>query len=304
MSSRKPEWVQRLEYGLYRLVAPRVRAASPESLARWGARLGALGRTILRRRDRIALRNLRMVFRERSDAERRRIAAECWRHFGRQTLEYMRLQQIPPEEAIRHVQVVNQEILREAQQLGRGVIVISAHYGSWEAGALAMMSLADDVRTVARRLDNRYLERDLAATRGRTGAEIINRRGAGRAMLRGLAEKAALVLLPDQAVRPREGVLVPFLGRPAWTTPAPARLALRAGAPIVFVFCIPDGPGHRLEFEGPLRVELLSEEERDPVALTRRINDVISRRIIARPELWLWMHDRWKGTEEREAVNE
>jgi len=48
-------------------------------------------------------------------------------------------------------------------------------------------------------------------------------------------------------------------------------------------------------------VDQLSEEERDPAALTKRINDVISRRIAARPELWLWMHDRWKGTGESET---
>ena len=99
-----------------------------------------------------------------------------------------------------------------------------------------------------------------------------------------------------------ELVLGPFVGRPAWTTPAPARLALHHGTPIVFAFCIPDGTGHRLEFEGPIRADLLSEEERDPVALTQRINDVITKRIVARPELWLWMHDRWKGTGESEPV--
>jgi KDO2-lipid IV(A) lauroyltransferase len=110
-------------------------------------------------------------------------------------------------------------------------------------------------------------------------------------------------MLPDQAVLPREGVLVPFLGRPAWTTPAPAKLAVRRGSTIVFVFCIPHETRHRLEFEEPIRVDRLTEEERDPVALTTRINDVISRRIATRPDLWLWMHDRWKGTGESETAD-
>ena len=79
-------------------------------------------------------------------------------------------------------------------------------------------------------------------------------------------------------------------------------MALRLGSTIVFAFCIPDATGHRLEFEETIFVDQLSEEERDPVALTKRINDVISRRIERRPELWLWMHDRWKGTES-EGVN-
>jgi KDO2-lipid IV(A) lauroyltransferase len=175
-------------------------------------------------------------------------------------------------------------------------MLISAHWGGWEVAGLAIMALVNNVRTVARRLDNEILERDLAAIRAKTGVEVVDRRNAARVLLRGLSENAVVVLLPDQAVLPREGILVPFLGRDAWTTPAPARMALRYGSTIVFAFCIPDGTRHRLEFEEPIRVDQLSEAERDPVALTRRINDVIAKRIESRPELWLWMHDRWKGT--------
>lgn len=300
---QKSEWLQRAEYAMYRFAARRVRAAKPASVLRWGERLGRFGRRVLRSRDRIAMRNLQRVFPDRPQPELRRLLDDCWRHFGRQALSYIRLQQLPPDEVLRDVRFEGLELLRDAQSLDRGVIVISAHYGSWEVAALTMMSLAPDVRTVARRLDNAYLERDLTASRARSGAAMIDRRRAARALLKGLAEKAALVLLPDQAVLPREGVLVPFLGMPAWTTPAPARLALQHGSPIVFAFCIPDGTGHRLEFEELIRVDLLPPEAKDPVALTQRINDVISRRILARPELWLWMHDRWKGTGEREVTN-
>src|SRR6185503_760965 len=117
-----------------------------------------------------------------------------------------------------------------------------------------------------------------------------------RPLMKGLSQNAVVVLLPDQAVLPREGVLVPFMGRDAWTTPAPAKLASRSDSTIVFAFCIPDGARHRPEFEEPIRVDQLSEAELTDESLTARINDVISRRISARPELWLWMHDRWKGT--------
>lgn len=301
--SRKAAWLQRVEYAAYRAVARRAAKSSAASVLRWGARFGTLAGRLVRGRDRRAMANLRTAFPERSESELRQILDECWRHFGREMFSFIRLQQLPPEEAVHSVQFVNLERLREAEALDKGVIIISGHYGGWEVGGLTMMSLLPRVRTVARRLDNEYLDRDLVAARARMGAEVVDRRKAARFLVKALAEKSAIVLLPDQAVMPREGVLVPFVGRPAWTTPAPARLALRHGTPIVFAFCIPDGTGHRLEFEGPIRIDQLSEEERDPVALTQRINDVISRRIVARPELWLWMHDRWKGTGESEPVN-
>src|SRR5262249_39039677 len=58
----------------------------------------------------------------------------------------------------------------------------------------------------------------------------------------------------------------------------------------------PHGSEHRLEFGDPILVDQMTEAECEPAALTKRINDVISDRIAAQPELWLWMHDRWKGT--------
>ena len=296
MSRKKNALLQRIEYALYRAIAGRVTRASDDAILRWGTRLGDFSRRLLRRRDRLAMSNLRLAFPARSDSELRAILDECWRHFGRETLGYIRLQSMPLDEIAARCPLVNAGLVDEAIARGRGVVMVSAHYGGWEVGGLAIMSLVRNVRIVTRRLDNDYLERDLARIRARTGAEVVDRRRAARSLIKTLSQNGVIVLLPDQAVLPREGITVPFIGRKAWTTPVPAKMALRHGTTIVFAFCIPDGAKHRLEFEEPIRVDQLSDEERDVEALTRRINDVISRRIAARPELWLWMHDRWKGT--------
>lgn len=300
---RKHPLLQRVEYALYRFVARRVAAMSEEAAHRWGTRLGAVAGKVLRGRDRLALRNLRFVYPERPRRELREIADGCWRHFGRELLLSIQTQNLSLDELAERCPFVNAHILEEAIARGRGTVLLSAHWGGWEVAGLALMSRVQNVRTVARPLDNELLERELQGIRARTGAEVVDRRKAARVLLRGLADNGVAVLLPDQAVLPREGVLAPFLGHPAWTTPAPAKLALRAGSTIVFAFCIPDGLRHRLEFEEPIRADLLTEAERDPVELTKRINDIISRRIHARPDLWLWMHDRWKGTGERDVTH-
>jgi KDO2-lipid IV(A) lauroyltransferase len=301
---KKSTLLQRVEYAAYRTVARLVRNAPEERVARWGERFGALSRNVIRGRDRLAMRNLRLAFPGRDPLELRRILDECWRHFGREMLGYVRIQDRSLEEIAGRCTFENPQMLQEATDRGKGVMLISAHWGGWEVGGLALMSVVRNVRMVARPLDNEYLERDLAKLRSQTGAEIIDRRRAARALLKGLAEKAVVVLLPDQAVQPREGVLVPFMGRKAWTTPGPAKMALRTDSTIVFAFCIPVGTRYRIVFEEPIRVDQLPAAERDPVALTKRINDVISRRIAERPELWLWMHDRWKATGESEAVHD
>ena len=305
MSRRKSIAVQRAEYALYRSVAWAARRLSDASVVRWGNRLGATARRLLRSRDALALRNLRAAFPSKTESDLREILDGCWRHFGREALYSIRMQDMSLEEIAARCPLVNKHLLEEAIARGQGVILISAHYGAWEVGGLALMSVVKNVRTITRPLDNEFLERDLARIRRRTGAAVLDRRRAAREMMQALSDNAVVVLLPDQAVLPREGVLVPFLSRDAWTTPVPAKMAVRRGSTIVFAFCIADGFGHRLEFENPIRVDQLTEAECDPVVLTRRINDVISHRIAAHPELWLWMHDRWKGTAtgESEGVN-
>ncbi|HUP62861.1 MAG TPA: tetraacyldisaccharide 4'-kinase [Thermoanaerobaculia bacterium] len=300
---RKNPLLQRLEYAVYRLVVRAVKPASEEAVYRWGTRLGALAGIVLRRRTRLAMRNLRGAFPRRSDEELREILAKCWRHFGREMLLYVQMQSFSLEQIAERCPLVNVHHLEEAIARGKGTLLMSGHWGGWEIGGLAVMALLRNVRSVARPLDNEFLERDLQRLRERTGAEVIDRRRAARFLMKSLAGNGVVALLPDQAVQPREGVLVPFLGRPAWTTPAPARMALKGDSTIVFGFCIPDGLRHRLEFEEPIRVDELAEGERDPVVLTKRINDVIARRIHSRPELWLWMHDRWKGTGESEVMH-
>ena len=294
---RKGALVERAEYTAYRFVARRVLAMSESSLHRWGTRLGAVAGKVLRGRDRLAMRNLRFVYPDRSERELRRILNECWKHFGRELLLSVQTQNLSLEELAERCPIVGMHHLEESAARGKGTVLLSAHWGGWEVAGLAIMSRVPNVSTVARPLDNALLEQELQQLRARTGVEVVDRRKAARVLLRALAANGLVVLLPDQAVQPREGVLVPFLGRPAWTTPAPAKMAIRAGSTIVFGFCIPDGLRHRLELEEPIQ----TEADMDAEELTARINAVFDRRIHERPELWLWMHDRWKGTGEKET---
>jgi len=294
---RKHPLVERIEYIAFRALRNAVARMSEKAVTRWGNRLGMLARRVLRRRDVLGMRNLRGAFPGRDERELRRILDASWRHFGREALVYLQMQSLTLDEIAARSEFVNAQHIDESVARGHGTLLLTAHWGGWEVGGLAIMSRLRRVSTVARPLDNELIERDLQTLRAKTGAEIIDRRRAARPLMKALAGNGSVILLPDQAVQPREGVLVPFLGRPAWTTPAPAKLAVRAGSTIVFGFCIPDGLRYRLEFMEPIRVDQLGEEERAEEALTSRINDVMSRWILAHPELYLWMHDRWKGTE-------
>ncbi len=294
---RKALWLQRVEYVLVRILLTPLHMASVPRVRRWGAAFGSLGFRLARARTRLAVRNVRTTFPEKNDAECRAIVRACWQHFISDVFVYLRTLDQSVETVLERIIPIHAERLDQAIAIGRGVILYSAHFGSWEIGASILPRFSSRWMLVARPLDNDLLQKELYAGRTRIGVEVVPKRAAARGMLRTLQAGGGVVLLPDQSVKPEEGILVPFLGRPAWTTPAPARMAIRLDCPIVGVFCIPDGEEIRVEFVEAILPSALAEEQRTPEWITGRINDAISEQILERPSLWLWMHDRWKNTE-------
>jgi KDO2-lipid IV(A) lauroyltransferase len=130
--------------------------------------------------------------------------------------------------------------------------------------------------------------------RTRTGNSVIYRQGAIRRVLRQLQAGEGVGILIDQHIQNRDAIYVQFFDRPAATTSAVAALALRTGAPVVPLFALPLGGGrYRMVYEHPI-------EPPAPGAahavqeFTQRCTDVLEMYVRRHPELWLWMHRRWR----------
>jgi Kdo2-lipid IVA lauroyltransferase/acyltransferase len=108
-------------------------------------------------------------------------------------------------------------------------------------------------------------------------------------------------MLADQDAR-GAGVFVPFFGRPASTPAGPARIALKAGAPIVMGFVTRRADG-RLALDLEPALERPAADDPDPVrTLTARHTAQLERRVRMRPEQWFWLHRRWKTRPPAEAA--
>jgi Kdo2-lipid IVA lauroyltransferase/acyltransferase len=123
---------------------------------------------------------------------------------------------------------------------------------------------------------------------------VIYRKGTIRRFLRVLQEGHGVAVLIDQHIQTRDAIAVDFFQRPAATTAAVAALALRTGAPIMPVFALPmPGGRYRMIYEHP--VEPPPADSADPIReLTQRCTDVLEMYVRRHPELWLWMHRRWR----------
>ena len=259
-----------------------------------GAALGWLFWHLDARHRRVAAANVAAALPERSPEEHARIVRAAFAHFGRLLFELLKFSTLSSEAMLRRVEFEGDAGVRAAFAEGHGVIFVTGHFGYWELQALAHGLRLRPMAVMARALDNPALHALLEQIRTRHGNTVIYRQGTVRRALRVLQEGGGIGVLIDQHIQSRDAITVQFFGRPAATTPLVAALALRTGARIVPLFALPTGPGrYRMVYEPP--VDLPPDGTPDPIqVITQRCTDVLEQYVRRDPELWLWMHRRWR----------
>jgi KDO2-lipid IV(A) lauroyltransferase len=258
---------------------------------------GLLGLVVCRlwhKRRLIALANLRAASESGSlhlSESPEALVRECFRNLGRSLAEVIKIFYGLGDHIVRGVRVLGMEHFEAARTKGRGVILVTGHCGNWELTALALARAAGGLGVVARPIENPYLNRVIEKVRSRYGSTVIHKKGALRAMMSMLKSGGSVGILMDQSVLPQEGVLIGFLGMPAWTSRMPAAIAKRTSSPVLPIFIRRSGRGHEVTIYP--EVELSGDEAGD----TARLSGYLENYITENPAEWLWIHRRWKRTE-------
>jgi KDO2-lipid IV(A) lauroyltransferase len=285
----------RIEYGLYLLLKGFLRALPHGWTRAFGRGLGSLGHLVDRRHREVALRNLELALPAIAADERDRLVRECFRHFGAALCDAISSTRFDAVEICRRFTLEGWQHLEEAERQGRGIVVLSAHIGYWEIMPPVIGLYRGPISIVVRPADNPWLDRELGALRERFGNSTIPKRSAARRMLATLRGGGRVGILIDQRVQAREGIAVPFFGRPALTSPILARMSLRTGAPVVPISAYPEPGGRYRLVVGPAIAPPEGGKDDEPTvaALTRRYLEAAEDDIRAHPSMWLWMHRRW-----------
>ena len=177
--------------------------------------------------------------------------------------------------------------LKEAHAAGKGAIIVSGHFGQWEAVRAAIKMHGLESGAVYRPNKNHHYERRILAGIPAGGNPILPTGRAGtKELVRHLQRGGIISILLDE--KAASGERIPFLGSDALTSLSAAQLALKYDLPMICAYGIrnSDGNTFSVEFETPI-------PHTTPITMTRAFNDSLSARIMKNPEQWYWMLRRW-----------
>jgi KDO2-lipid IV(A) lauroyltransferase len=241
----------------------------------------------------VARENLRAAFPEKTDAEIEAIVRQVCDNLGRVVAEYPHLDKLTVGPGGR-IEVIGAENGHEAMARGKGVMLISAHLSNWEVMTLAGNKLGYEGGFVYRPPNNPYVANWIGKQRAKLGTtEAITKSAQGTRRIFTLLRRGKYIyILVDQ--KTYEGVPVPFFGRDALTTSAPASLALKMGSALVPVRCERTrGARFRAVVHPALEFTPSGDTDADVLALTAKITATVEAMVREDPAQWLWTHRRW-----------
>jgi KDO2-lipid IV(A) lauroyltransferase len=237
--------------------------------------------------------NLDHVLPGMSEAERRALIREVSDNVGRTFVEFY--SHAPFSARMRDVEVQGpgKAALDQARAEGRPAILVSGHFGNYEAMRVAFGARGDPVGALYRPMNNRFFNRHYAAAMTRIGTPLCarDRQGMGQ-LIRHMRAGGVTGILIDQFFA--NGAAVTFFGQTAPTATAIAELALKYDAALIPSYCIrqPNGLDFELVMEAPV-------PHTDPITMTQACNDSLEARVRAHMGQWLWIHRRWKPERQR-----
>jgi len=291
--------MQLIEYIAARLFALGMRILPLRCASALGAVIGRLAFALDRRHAERAVRQIAASFPGKSDAECRALAKAAFTHLGRCLAEFPHLPRMNASNVPRFIEMRGLDALRDLLARGHGAIFITGHIGFWELTGAALAASGIPLTVIARPIDNPRVDAFVRRVRTSGGQVVVDKLGAMRGSLRALKDGGAVGILMDQDAG-KGGLFVDFLGRPASTIDAPARLAMRTGAAVVSVTSYREPATGRRVLRVGDEVEIAGaddfggDEEAAVVENTRRMSAALAEAVSERPEQWLWVHRRWK----------
>lgn len=231
---------------------------------------------------------------ELGDTERDAVAEAFFRHLGTNLMEFLLLGRLRGEQVRAWVDIEGLEHYRAAAAAGRGVLLVTGHFGNWELLAARLGAEGIPVTFLGKSQSNERSDQLLNRIRDRAGVRILRSGGPLKEMVTALRRGEVIGLAADQDAGP-EGCFTPFLGRRASFYRGAAYFSYKLQAPIIsgMIFRLPDGR-HRLELGPPYGPEPDWDEATAVARLTGEFAQRLEAAVRRVPSQYFWTHRRWK----------
>lgn len=246
-------------------------------------------------RKKVVLENLKIAFPENDYKSNKNLAFNIYSSFAITLVEIMCLPFLDKNKLIESVDCVNPELIVQKHKEGKGVILLSSHFGNWEFIAISVaIQIQIPFSVVVKPLRNPLVYERMNKARTKFGNEVVPLGISIRKTYQTLKEKKVVAMVADQR-GPREGVKVDFFGRKVSIYTGPAALALKTGAPIICGIPIRMENYKYKSLLVEIPVDNLPDNDEDKILeISQRYTSYLEGVIREHPEQWLWMHKRWK----------
>jgi KDO2-lipid IV(A) lauroyltransferase len=303
MADVTPSRRERLEYAVVRLLLG-VIGLLPRPLARGLCiSLAHFVRLAHRKLWRVGLRNLQIAFPQIPLRERRQILKHVFSGMGRHLAEFCMFPRYTAANAERVVIYEGFENFERARRAGKGVLLLTGHFGAWEIGSFYHSIKGHPMKIVVRDLDNPLVDALVKRYRTMHGNETMDNREFLRGLLSAMRGNETVGILMDTNMTPPQGVFVDFFGVPACTAAGMARVAMKTGATVVPAYTIWDAAlkKYKVCFDPQLETANSGDPAADVITNTARYNAALEAIVRRHPDQWLWVHRRWKTRPAGEA---
>lgn len=258
--------------------------------------------TCLPYRKKIVMANINQVYGDRLPAPQKiHLAKAFYSHLATSVKEMIQLRFMSNQKLREKVEVRGYEQLMKIAAQGRGVLILTGHFGSWEfapiGGIANFKQFKGQFHFIRRTLGSKTLERILFRRYYSAGLRVIAKKNSLQHVCDALEENHAVIFVLDQHahIENRDGVAVEFFGKKAGTYRSLASFSRHTGVPVIPAagYRLENGQ-HVLEFYEPIPWQDYGTTQESIYRNTLAYNQALERIIIEHPEQWLWVHKRWK----------
>jgi Kdo2-lipid IVA lauroyltransferase/acyltransferase len=235
--------------------------------------------------------NIKKAFSEIELRNLKIITKLMWNNYGRVFAEYMFIKQFREDKFNSKIEIVGKEFLEEIKKKNKQVIFISGHLSNFELMAMHIEKAGIKLAAIYRPLNNIFLNKIMERIRKKYICKFQIKKGIGgmKTLIKLKKNNFSTALMIDQRVS--QGIKSNFFNHEALTTTIPAQLVKKFQIPIVPIFI---ERINSVNFKITIKEPINFDKSNSTYDITNKLNKILEKMIIFKPEQWIWSHNRWK----------